>query len=56
MLYLYGDPTYYNSYGVIAPFDNRNDAIITLEQRAFNAKMSSIRIAVEHSFSKAYYL
>lgn len=56
MLYLYGDPAYHNSYGVMAPFDKRNDAVITPEQRAFNARMSSVRISVEHGFGKAYRL
>jgi len=56
MLYLYSDLAYYNYYGVIAPFNERNSAVTTTKERAFNYRISGIRILVEHSFSIAFKL
>ena len=56
MLYLYSDLAYYNYYGIIAPFNKRNSAVTTAKERAFNYRMSGIRILVEHSFSITFKL
>ena len=56
MLYLYSDLAYYNYYGIIAPFNERNSVVTTTNERAFNYRMSSIRIVVEYSFSIAFKL
>jgi len=44
MLYIYGDPAYTLSYGILAPFRGNN---ITARQNAMNVEMSSARIVVE---------
>jgi hypothetical protein len=50
-LFLYGDPAYYSSFGVIAPFKHRlGRRHLTMEQRRFNKHLSSFRISVEHAF------
>ena len=56
ILYLYGDLAYYNYFRVIAPFNERNSVVTTTNERAFNYKISSIRIVVEYGFSIAFRL
>lgn len=51
-LYLYGDPAYHCSHGVICPFGPRKQ--ISARKRRFNKKLSSHRIAVEHSFGQIF--
>jgi hypothetical protein len=46
-LYLYGDPAYHNTYGIIAPYSSIG---LTDQQEAFNVAMSRCRIAVENAF------
>ena len=50
-LYLYGDPSYKHSYGVMAPFKHPQGrfALEPWKQKA-NEQMSSARIAIEHAF------
>jgi hypothetical protein len=56
-LYLYGDPAYYCTFGVRAPFmttslgGRRN---LTVGQQRFNEKLASIWISVEHVFGDAW--
>ena len=51
MLYLYGDPSYKHSYGVLAPFKHlRGRFFLNSWQQKFNERLSSARIAVEHAF------
>ena len=47
-LYLYGDQAYTQLYGIIAPYTGGREA--PPHQRAFNKRMSSMRIAVENAF------
>ena len=51
-LFLYGDHAYSLSFGIICPFKDTISHQITPEEKAFNAKMSGYRIAIEHSFGK----
>ncbi|RPB02765.1 hypothetical protein L873DRAFT_1826563 [Choiromyces venosus 120613-1] len=51
-LFLYGDPAYSLSFGIICPFKNTIFHQLTQEEKAFNAKMSGYRSAIEHSFRK----
>ncbi|RPB26674.1 hypothetical protein L211DRAFT_856099 [Terfezia boudieri ATCC MYA-4762] len=51
-LYVYGDPAYSAGFGVIGPYKALPHQPLPLRTQAFNAYMSSLRIAVEHSFSK----
>ena len=50
MLYLYGDPAYSLSYGVIGPYSSRSSGGLTAAQLATNMQMSSARIVVEWAF------
>ena len=51
LLYLYGDPAYRASYGVIAPFRHpRGRHALPAYQKDFNKRLSAARIAVEHAF------
>jgi hypothetical protein len=54
MLYLYGDPAYHLSHGVISPYGPRKQ--ISQRKRRFNKDLSSHRIAVEHSFGQIFRL
>jgi len=50
-LYLYGDPSYKHTYGVMAPFKHpRGRFALEPWQQKANERMSSVRIAVEHAF------
>lgn len=51
-LFLYGDHAYSLSFGIICPFKDTISHQITQEEKAFNAKMSGYRIAIEHGFGK----
>ena len=51
-LYVYGDPAYSAGYGVMGPYKALPNQPLTLDIRAFNAYISSLRIAVEHGFGK----
>ncbi|RPB01496.1 hypothetical protein L873DRAFT_1827136 [Choiromyces venosus 120613-1] len=51
-VFLYGDPAYSLSFGLIYPFRNTAKYQMTEEERAFNTKMSGYQIAVEHCFGK----
>jgi hypothetical protein len=51
-LYLYGDPAYSCSYGVIGAYKATVSAGLTPEQQGFNRDMSALRISVEHGFGK----
>jgi hypothetical protein len=50
-LYLYRDPSYKHSFGVIAPFKHPRGrfALEPWKQKA-NERLSSMRIAIEHAF------
>lgn len=47
VLYVYGDPAYHGSFGVLCPFPSTG---ITREQHGANVAMSRARIAVENAF------
>jgi len=51
-LHVYGGPAYCAGYGVIGKYRALPNRPLPPEIRAFNAYMSSLSIAVEHSFSK----
>jgi hypothetical protein len=50
-LYLYGDPSYKHSYGIMAPFKHPRGhfALEPLQQKT-NERLSSAMIAIEHAF------
>lgn len=50
MLYLYGDPAYSLSYGVIGPYSSRRAGVLTSAQLATNVQMCSAWIVVEWAF------
>jgi hypothetical protein len=54
MLYLYGDPAYHLSHGVMSPFGPRKQ--ISSRKRRFNKTLSRHRISVEHSFGQIFNL
>jgi hypothetical protein len=54
MLYLYGDPAYHLSHGVMSPFGPRKQ--ISSRKRRFNKNLSRHRISVEHSFGQIFNL
>lgn len=54
MLYLYGDPAYHLSHGIISPFGPRKQ--ISKCKRDFNKTLSRHRISVEHSFGQIFNL
>jgi len=50
-LYLYRDPAYKASFGIMCPFTHKiSRHLLPLDERAFNARLASVRIAVEHAF------
>jgi hypothetical protein len=56
-LYIYGDPAYWDSFGVACPFtDPRGRHWLPKEQQRFNKALSSVRIAVEQSFGRTQVL
>lgn len=56
-LFLYGDPAYKCTYGVMAPFTHpRGRRYLPEDQQAFNKALSSVRIAVENCFGKTQQL
>jgi len=53
ILYVYGDPAYHEAYGVLCPWkDRRGRRWLAPEMRAFNRRLSSVRIAVENAFGQ----
>ena len=48
-LFIYGDPAYHNSAGILRPFPARG---MTPQRHRFNVDMSRARIAVENGFGK----
>ena len=48
LLYLYGDPAYRATFGVIGPY--REHAYLNREQLKFNKAMAEVRIAIEQGF------
>jgi nuclease HARBI1 len=50
-LYIYGDPAYSASFGIMCPFEHpRGRHYLNPQQKAFNKALSSTRITVENSF------
>jgi nuclease HARBI1 len=51
ILWVYGDPAYRLSYGVMAPYGAAQDRrFLPSRQQAFNKSLSMVRIAVENTF------
>lgn len=50
--YLYGDPAYSVTYGIISAYKALSGQRLNPVLREVNALMSSLRISVEHSFGK----
>jgi len=51
MLYLYGDPAYSCGFGITYPFEYPHGRrVLSKAQQAFNAKLSSVCIAIEQAF------
>ena len=48
--YLYGDPAYSTTYGIMGTFKRSPNKELTLVQKRFNQRMSKLRIEVEHAF------
>jgi hypothetical protein len=55
-LYLYGDPAYGLSYGILSAYKARPRQPLNPILKAFNAIMSGHRISVEHAFGKTMML
>jgi hypothetical protein len=55
-LYIYGDPAYGLSYGIMSAFKAQPGAPLDPIQQAINTAMSSVRISVEHGFAKTMML
>lgn len=53
-LYLFGDPAYYCTFGVCAPFKTPTAGQLTADEARFNKMLSSVRISVEHAFGDAW--
>ena len=52
-LYLFGDAAYYNRNGVLRPHtSHRGAAALTTVEKAENAILSTLRIAIEHAFGE----
>jgi hypothetical protein len=50
-LYLYGDPAYQCTEGIMAPYTcARGHRYLPSKEKQFNAALSSVRIAVENAF------
>jgi hypothetical protein len=50
LLYLYGDPAYWASFGVMAPFSHpRSRHALPDYQKEFNRRLSAARIVVERA-------
>jgi hypothetical protein len=50
-LYLYRDPAYKASFGIMCLFTHKvSRHLLLADEKAFNARLSSIRISVEHAF------
>lgn len=50
-LWLYGDPAYQGSYGIMGSYRAFANRPVTHIQKKFNRRMSKLRIAVEHGFA-----
>src|SRR5437764_13851570 len=51
-MYLYGDPAYTLSYGIIGAYKAQPNHPLNFTLRAVNTHMSSLRVSVEHGFGK----
>ncbi|RPB01685.1 hypothetical protein L873DRAFT_1675815, partial [Choiromyces venosus 120613-1] len=51
--YLYGDPAYAMSYGIVCGYKATTRGSLDPVLKAMNAHMSSMRVSVEHGFGKA---
>jgi hypothetical protein len=52
-LYLYGDPAYKCTEGILSPFTHpRGRCNLPLAQQRFNRALASVRIAVENAFGQ----
>jgi hypothetical protein len=50
-LYIYKDPAYKASYSVMCLYTHKTSRhLLPQDQKAFNRRLSSVRIAVEHAF------
>ena len=57
VLYLYGDPAYRCSYGVMPPFTHpRGRRYLSREKQDFNRSLATVRIAVENAFGQTQQL
>jgi nuclease HARBI1 len=55
MLWLYGDPAYSQSFGILAPYKHSSGRhALPREHQQFNYRMSKYRISVEHSFGAVW--
>ena len=52
ILYIYGDLAYIPAYGILGGYKARVNHPLTEQQKTLNAKMSEVRISVEHGFGK----
>ena len=53
ILYLYGDPAYHFLFGVMPPFKHAlGYRYLPRAERAFNIRLSKVRISVEHAFGR----
>ena len=51
ILYLYGDPVYAPSFGILGPYRAGGRRSLTAQEQATNIKMSSYRIVIEWGFA-----
>jgi hypothetical protein len=50
-LYIYGDSTYIGAFGVMGPYQHAGGRhALPPDEHEFNVALSSVRIAIEHSF------
>jgi hypothetical protein len=55
-LYIYGDPAYGLTYGILSGYKVQPGRPLTEQQQQMNARMSGVRISVEHGFGKTMML
>jgi DDE superfamily endonuclease len=54
-LYIYGDPAYRASFGVMCPFEHpKGRHYLTPEKQAFNKALAQVRISVENAFGSLH--